>query len=275
MITELSRSSAARLTLVAQVVAAGLAIGAVGLMVVGLPDPARPSTKPQIPPGAPQPIAGSGTPGSVSSVAYEPVDAGGLAARLALVANAPKAPVIETPDTPDEQIVDPTPEPAQPFASRVRYLGMIQMGAEPAAFVTIDARQRVVRAGDVIRAPAERPELGDLRVDRVLPEQIIVSHEDGRAVIELAGRSGPSITMVSGDNVDSVDAPAEAAKPTLDTSNMPQAEIERRQRVIDRMRNGEQSTGRGLELPEVRRVGSMSSRRDRGGRTNESPERDE
>ncbi|RMH26725.1 MAG: hypothetical protein D6692_08685 [Planctomycetota bacterium] len=275
MITELSRSSAARLTLVAQVVAAGLAIGAVGLMVVGLPDPSRPSTKPQIPPGAPQPVPGSGSQGTVSSVAYQPVDAGGLAARLALVANAPKVPVIETPEVPDDEPAEPTPAPAQPFASRVRYLGMIQMGAEQAAFVTIDARQRVVRAGDVVRAPAERPELGDLRIDRVLPQQIIVSHDDGRAVIELAGRSGPSITMVSGDDVDSVDAPAEAAKPTLDTSNLPQTEIERRQRVIDRMRNGQQSTGRGLEMPEVRRVGSMSSRRDRGGRENDTPQSDE
>ncbi|MFK7882898.1 MAG: hypothetical protein AB8F26_01790 [Phycisphaerales bacterium] len=282
MISDLSRSAASRLTMATQASAMVLAAGAVGLVVVGLPDRSLPDPNQPIgvPPGMPVPGTANPNEPVVSNVAYMPVDMGGLAERLGMVANAPEAPKVDTP-TDEPTIVDEGDEeaPAQPFASRVRYLGMITIGTQNSAFVNIDNRQRIARIGDVIPAPKERPELGDLKIVSVTRDAIEISHEDGEAEVTLAERVGSSITMVAGGDITPADQAA--TDPTVrtnanqfefngDGTRRSEAQIDRRRRALERQRTTDPRDydGPGLVMPDnIRRGNVGNNRRDRGGQS--------
>lgn len=270
MISDLSRASATRLTLLTQAVTVALGAAAVGLIVVGLPQRDLPQPTPVgTPPGMPAPGTGQ-NPSQTTPVAFQPVDMGGLAERLGMIANAPAAPVVETPDDPETPTTggEPTNEPAQPFASRVRYLGLITIGGSNAAFVSIDNRQRIVKEGDVVAAPAERPELGDLTIVRIERAKITVAHEDGDAEIALADRDKATLTMVEADPADPA---AGATQPVLDSrfenngngTRRPQDQIDRRRRALERQRNSDPRDydGPGLVMPDNIRRGNIGNRR--------------
>jgi len=279
MIRELSRSSASRLTLATQIASAALAVGAVAIVVVGLPERQRPPTTMPVAhaAGDPQgdPSTQPGTPGSDAIQAYR-VDLGAMAERLSLLDNAPTPPVIETPD--DGGDAKPTIDdgvPPQPFASRVRYLGMIRVGEAKMAFVNIDGSQRVVHEGSVVPPMDQRPEFGALTVTSIEQSAITVSHEDGEAEIELSKRDGPAITLVAGGEVDRVEMAPNADLSAFETNangkTLPASEIDRRRRAIERQRtqNPRDYDGPGLRMPERRVIGSMGTRRPNRDRDNE------
>lgn len=280
MIQDLSRSSASRLTLATQAVSAALALGAIAIVAVGLPERQRPSTT--------MPVMGNATPtgGNDPSRPAQPgadaiqsyrVDMRGLADRLAMLDNAPTPPVVDTPPEPAENTNPKIDDgvPPQPFASRVRYLGMIQVGDASMAFVNIDGSQRVVRTGSVVPALEARPELGDLTIKAIRREMITVSHEDGEADIQLSSREGPAITLVAGGEVDRVEASPEGATSRFETNAngnpLPASEIDRRRRAIERQRTQDPRDydGPGLRMPETRVIGSMGTRRPSRDRNNE------
>ncbi|MEM9372159.1 MAG: hypothetical protein AAGA55_00820 [Planctomycetota bacterium] len=276
MIRELSRSSASRLTLATQAVSAVLLLGTGAVFMIGLPDRERPAaTTPvaNIPPqNESEPDAGASDGSSVG----ERVDMGGLAARLSMLDNAPVLPAVETrtdPDTDDEGGDDGGDDgvPPQPFASRVRYLGLIRVGDASMAFVNIDGTQRVVREGSVVQPMQQRPELGALNIRTITATSITVSHEDGEAKIELSERSGPAVTLVAGGEIDRIEAAVPGGvdpglgqfETNANGTRLPAAEIERRRRALERQRTQDPRDyeGPGLRMPERNVIGSMGNSR--------------
>lgn len=287
MIKELSRASASKLTLATQAASACLLVGAGAVFAVGLPERERPATTLPVAlnPGG----AGTGDTGGTGSDTDETreplrVDTGGLAARLSMIDNAPEPPAIETPDEPVIAGEDPEPDdgvPPQPFASRVRYLGMIKVGRSSMAFVNIDNSQRVVREGSVVPPMKDRPELGELTIRAIGETSITVAHEDGEAVIELSQRDGPAITLVAGGEIDRVEVEPNPGLGQFETNArgnpLPANEIERRRRALERQRtqNPRDYDGPGLKMPERRIIGSMGNdrpNRERNNRRREQPE---
>jgi hypothetical protein len=162
--TTFTRSSAARLTLLAQAAAALLGAGA--LAVVSGVWPARapaPSTEPpSVDPQTGMPLGqapvisapGSGT--SAGRVSAR-IDAEGIAARLALVSNAPKQP--ETPADPVATDTTPDTDPQQPapttLADRIKYLGRMTVGQAAFALLRVDDKQVVAQPGLAVRGVAD------------------------------------------------------------------------------------------------------------------------
>lgn len=273
MTAPMTRANAATLTLATQIAAAAIGLGAIVLGVRGLPDRAPPQTGPTAPgaPGAAQP-GQPGGPGTVTPVAFTPIDTTGLAARLALLDNAPQ--ITKAPDlAADRTLVEPNPSEdvyltsIKGFAGRVRYLGMVQAGAERAAFVKVDGQQRIVRQGAVIQPPADQPDLEPLTIERVNGRAIVVTNGEARANITLEARTGPAITMVGGGDV--AQAPGVEVVPTgpdlsvrMDGHEIPAAEVARRNRNMERQAAGIRNTNpeAQLRMPEVRRVGGLGNR---------------
>lgn len=272
MTAPMTRANAATLTLATQIAAAAIGVGAIALGVTGLPDRAPPQVGTALPgtPGLAQP--GQPTGGTVSPVSFAPIDTSGLAARLALLDNAPQ--ITKAPDlAADRPLVEPNPaEDAyltsiKGFAGRVRYLGMVQAGAERAAFVKVDGQQRIVRQGAVIQPPADQPDLEPLTIERVNGRAIVVTNGDARANINLEARTGPAITMVGGGDV--AQAPGVEVAPTgpdlsvrMDGHEIREAEVARRNRNMERQAAGIRNTNpeAQLRMPEVRRVGGLGNR---------------
>ncbi|GEM_PF-5893876 len=274
MIKELSRASASKLTLGTQGASVLLLVAAGAVFAFGLPERERPATT------LPVSITGrtAGTTGpetagpSGDGVRQEPlkIDMGGLAARLSMIDNAPEPPEPETPDEPVLAGEEPGPDdgvPPQPFASRVRYLGMIEVGRSSMAFVNIDGTQRVVREGSVVQPMKERPEYGPLTIEAITASRITVSHEDGSADIGLSQREGPAITMVAGGEIERVGTErTELEQPRMlgqfETNTngdpLPAAEIDRRRRAIERQRN-RQPRNPDAQTAGTRRAGALGA----------------
>lgn len=277
MTQPIDRAKAARLTLITQGMAVALAVGAVAAAVTGLPERPTPQTDPSaIPsPGAPTPAQNA----QVTNASELKIDPIGLAARLSLIENAPK--IAKPEPGPSDPGTDPEPDPGeptpQPFASRVRYLGVIHAGNGNAAFVNIDNKQRIVRQGQTVPAPAERPELGALTIERITGHMLVVSHGSDRATIDLADRTGPAITMVAGGEVARVETPQ--AEETRDLSgvvggrDIRQSEIDRRQRIMERQRAGIRNSNPEAQLrpPPARNLNMNPNARNRGANNQAEP----
>jgi hypothetical protein len=215
MSNTITRTKAKQLTLVYQAAAGVCVLGAIALGVVGLPESATTaqinkvaeSNKDTISSGVPGSDPGAeSTPSNSTEQQYQvPVDAGSIAARLAMLDNAPKVTQAE-PDTPD--LIDTTPvvsSEQSPISKRVRYTGYIQDSERPLAFIRIDGVQRIVPQSGTARAGS----LGfdDLTVKEVHPEYIILSDGQAQERIDLATNNGPAVTMASGAEVVVADVP--------------------------------------------------------------------
>lgn len=211
MTQTLTRAGATRTALAARAAVVVLAGTGVLLAMTGLPDRTVRARGAGVPPGMP----GSETavPGTdLTPVAFAPVDAEGVAARLALLDNAPRIvrpqtpdPAEPTPDAPvaaDEQAVDA-------LADRVRFLGMIQSGDRVSALVRVDGRQRIVSQGATVPPPEGAPDLTPVTVRAITADRLVVEDASGRASLELTARRGPSVTLVGGGVV----SPRNAAEP--------------------------------------------------------------
>ncbi len=203
----ISRSQAKAWTLGAQLVSAGFVLGAVALGIIGLPES---TIGPAIDPtGNPSghlptnPPAQSSKASSTDPASIARIDTLGLAERFALLDNAP---ALAEPVAATEP--EPEPEPARvdnEIVKRVRYIGFINEPGLRHAFIRIDGKQRIVALGEVAKAGA--PEFSDLTVERITPNHIVMTDGDKRAQIMLATRTGQSITLIGGGQVEVAAAP--------------------------------------------------------------------
>lgn len=211
MSTIISRTKAKRLTLVYQIAALLCVLGAVAIGVLGLPDSATTKQLNSVSQPPSSPIPGINTPvdqfGNIQTTSpqtkEEPavrINPGSIAARFSMLDNAPQT------DIPQETVVDietPTETEAVPtsgtLAKRVRYTGYIQDSDQALAFIRIDGTQRIVAEGGTARAGSMG--LDDLTIKAVRPKFILVSDGITDDRIQLADKTGPSITMSSADVV--------------------------------------------------------------------------
>lgn len=255
MTKPMTRTNAVLTTQITRAAAVVLAAGAVALGLTGLPDrllPPEGSTLPGavggvvgvgVPPGMPP--AGTGTNAVVRPTSFSPVDAGALSTRFAMLDNAPKIPVangvIVTTDNGPEVIIAQESPPASGIADRVRFLGVVRLGEQNAAFVNVDGRQRFVQEGARLAPPTDRPEFSELIVERILGTTIVVGDGTHQERLNLAQRTGPAVTMADGGVVNQVDIPTET--PASNRREMPQEELDRRNRMLDRQRSGNLGEG--------------------------------
>ncbi|MEM9560903.1 MAG: hypothetical protein AAF995_11390 [Planctomycetota bacterium] len=175
----------------------GLGIGA--MLLLGLPGLPRPA-----PIEATGVDAGSGSAPTVEIEApvraeWAPPSGDGraIAARLALVDNAPRVPEPEP-----EQPVEPTDpgegEGPTELGEEVRYLGMIRSGETRRAVLRIGDRQRIVAEGDRVTINGESLTLRRVRGEGV---ELAGGDEGQREPIEItkADRERASVTVVSGE----------------------------------------------------------------------------
>jgi hypothetical protein len=254
MSSTLTRTKAKRRTLAAQAAAAVLLVAGIALGVTGLPEQSLPSTASVDPVNNTNAPQRNPNPGSAATPTRARVEVGSLAERLSMVDNAP--------DLPQEIIVattkDPDPEPTQSgengeIAKRLRFIGYVAEGARHAAFVRLDGVQRIVREGATIQSDDEY--LSELTIKTIRPKFIIASDENGQARVMLGSRSGQSITMANGNEI----TPAVTEDKTTpeyderilgDPDRVPQRELDRRRRTMDRALRGEQSRNEAARLRE-------------------------
>lgn len=279
MTQPLTRSQAMMTTQITRVAALVLGIGAVAMGMTGLSDrslPAPGSTLPGTPPGMPDTTGASTNAqnGRVTPVSFAPVDAAGLSARLAMLDNAPKIPDAKgvVVNSGEQQVVVQVEEsqPASGIRDRVRFLGVIRMGDHDAAFVNIDGRQRIVREGTRIGPPADRPQFPELQVERIMGDALVVRDGQRRERLDMSSRSGPAVTMADGGVVNRVEpTPTDAqARVRGESGEMPQREVERRNRMIERQREGNLNMN-----PENRRLPPVVNRQvDLRNNTNTRPQ---
>ena len=213
MTSTIARTKAKQIAILCQAGAVVALAGAAAIVVFGVPGASaesRISTVAQRH-AEPAPRAGAGagegggaddTVGSIDEPAL--VDSSSIAARLALVDNAPIPPET-TPDLNTEDDENPVAisEPVSDdgaLAKRVRYLGYISDPESPLAFIRIDGAQRIVREGATARAGDDTFE--DLEVREVHPTSIVVGLGDQEDRIRLASKSGASIAMTGGGEVE-------------------------------------------------------------------------
>jgi len=136
------------------------------------------------------------------------VDTIGLAERLSLLDNAPQItpkPVEPTTEVPDEGGDENTPTVDDAnLIRRVKYIGFINSSNSQHAFIRIDGKQRIVSVGETAKAGDDQFE--DVKILRVTPDYIRVGDDVGNAVIELADKSGPAVTMVNGTDLEVVES---------------------------------------------------------------------
>ncbi len=208
MTNTLSRSQAKKWTLGAQIASAAFVLGAVALGVVGLPEPVgnSPINTTGNPfagmPGADFDPNASNTESDANNASSAQVDTIGLAQRFALLDNAPE----------EEKniVIDDTPiarssngeENTNPgdIAKRVRYIGFINDPDTRHAFIRIDGKQRVVSLGQIAKAGEDG--FSDLTIERITPNHIVLTDGESRAKVEMANRTGQSITMIDGGQVE-------------------------------------------------------------------------
>lgn len=200
----ISRTKAKRLTLVYQAAAAVCVLGGVAVGVIGLPESAAiskindvsqtPATTPQIP-------LPTNTPTIESNPIQSRIEPAGIAARLEMLDNAPRVtsvPEVFTLEDKEPENNDQSDEGM--LAKRVRYTGYISDSNNPHAFIRIDGTQRIVRQGALAQAGSAG--LDDLTITTVRPKFIMVSDGTIEDRIMLADKTGPSITLSTGETID-------------------------------------------------------------------------
>ncbi len=217
MSNTITRTKAKQLTLVYQAATGVCVLGAIALGIVGLPESATTAQINKVAESSKDTIS-SRIPGtdpeieSIPSSDPDPqyqvrVDAGSIAARLAMLDNAPKITESETETAPTDVVATPqdTSSERSPISKRVRYTGYIQDSERPLAFIRIDGAQRIVPQSGTARAGS----LGfdDLTVKEVHREYIIMSDGQSDERIDLATNNSPALTMVSGAEVVVADVP--------------------------------------------------------------------
>jgi hypothetical protein len=288
MTTPLTRSQAKRWTIGAQAGALICVLGAVGVGVIGLPEHSPGAVLEQARANAwpiNTPKAGGAEPDDVSDArGRSGIDTLGLAQRFALMDNAPVPQVAVEPD-PDETppVVDPVPDDSNiTILRRVRYIGFINDARTQHAFIRIDGKQRIVSTGGIAKSGDEQ--FPDLRVERITPNLIILSDGETRAGVNLAEtRSGPSITMVSGDEVAVAPAASEngsllTAEEEAQIAALPVRQQQMARRRLEREKRGlppENSNRRPTPEPLVTVRGSMDPNAETPSRRTRDRSRDE
>jgi hypothetical protein len=219
MSTTISRTKAKRLTLLYQLIAGVCVLGAIALGVVGLPESATAAKLSSVsesasntPDRGGQAVQQTKQGPATKQTARIRVDPGSIAARLAMLDNAPE--VTTVPDlTPT---IDPTPTTTTEqgtLAKRVRYTGYIEDSEQPMAFIRIDGTQRIVPEGGV--AQAGSMSLDDLTVKGVRPSFILITDGQIEERIKLSTKTGPSVTMSGGGEIEVVRVPQTEAEVVL------------------------------------------------------------
>lgn len=248
MSTPLNQSQAKTWTLGAQIGAFVCVLAAVGVGIKGLPEHTPGAALEQAKASAwPVNMPGSDTSkGNATDKALlddRGVDTLGLAERLSLLDNAPES--MRTVDTPevDVTIDDPVPEEGPgdiTIIRRVRYVGFINDARTQHAFIRIDGKQRIVAAGGIAKSGDEQ--FPDLKVERVTPQLIILSDGETRAAVNIADHSGPSVTMVSGDDIAVAAVPEDSTKLTPEEeamiASLPPRQRQMAQRRLEREKRG-------------------------------------
>lgn len=238
MSTTISRTKAKRLTLLYQFIAGVCVLGAIALGVVGLPESATAAKISSVSDTASNtPNQGDQAPqqGNVGSVSKQRtrarVDPESIAARLAMLDNAPE--VTTVPDT-TPTTTDPAPTATTEqgtLAKRVRYTGYIEDSELPMAFIRIDGTQRIVPEGGVAQAGSIA--LDDLTVKGVRPGFILITDGQIEERIKLSTRTGPSVTMSGGGEVEIVRIPQKESEVILSPEQLAElAEMPPRQRAM-------------------------------------------
>lgn len=278
MTQTLSRTQAARTARITRVAAAVFGVGAVALALAGLPERAEPGmgVGTGVPPGAQTPAGddrGGDTGGDRPDTRWATIDAGGVAARLSLVSNAPR---IATPEEPVsfQEPPEPTGAPEEErvvagITDRVRYMGLIRFGDQRGALVRVDGRQRIVREGGSVGPPPDSPGMATLLFERVTPGTIVVSDGEAKAPIALEQREGPSLTMAEPGATDPAGLAGEQAgdqpggSEEADNNAIRQRELDRRRRMMERQRNGQlgNNTRSAIQRPPVNRTFNMRNQR--------------
>ncbi len=282
MTNTISRSQAKTWTLVAQLASVVFVLGAVALGVVGLPEPSTGATVDPAnnapfnsKPGANQNQSSKGSKkgsGSESGSSIA-IDTTGLALRFALLDNAPRI-IDNTVIEPEDDSSDPEGEPVNDgtIAKRVRYIGYIKDPNTKHAFIRIDGKQRIVSQGGTAKAGSD--DFDDLTVERITPLHIIMSDGEKRAQIKLATRSGQSITMIDGGEVEIAPAAENGSLLTAEDeakiAAMPARQQPGARRRLERERRGlspENENRRPTPEPLAEFRGGFNNNRDRNRNT--------
>jgi len=237
MSTTISRTKAKRLTLLYQLIAGVCVLGAIALGVVGLPESATAAKLSSVSESAattPDQGGQAGQPSkqgpATKQAARIRVDPGSIAARLAMLDNAPE--ITTVPDT--SPTIDPTPTTTTEqgtLAKRVRYTGYIEDSEQPMAFIRIDGTQRIVPEGGV--AQAGSMSLDDLTIKGVRPGFILITDGQIEERIKLSTKMGPSVTMSGGGEVEIVRVPQKESEVVLTPEQLAElAEMPPRQRAM-------------------------------------------
>lgn len=205
MSNTITRTKAKRLAIVYQLAAGACVLGAVAVGVFGLPEPASAAQMKNVAESGPigivgiTPDANSNPNTNLQTQHQTRVDPRSIAARLAMLDNAPTRPeqADSTPDLSDTAVA--ISNESNPISKRVRYTGYIEDSQQPMAFLRIDGAQRIVPKGGIARAGSLG--LDDLTIKGVEPEYIIVTDGQTDERINLAASNGAAVTMASGADV--------------------------------------------------------------------------
>jgi len=243
MSTIISRIKAKRLTLLYQITAAICVLGAVAIGILGLPESSANSQLDQVSQSPDTPIPGAKSdqpdqsPADILKFDHIRIDPRSVAARLAMLDNAPQVTTVPDTTPTTEPTDEPTDEPVSDdsgsLAKRVRYTGYINDSDRPLAFIRIDGIQRIVAEGDV--ALAGSMGLDDLTIKAVRPKFILITDGQVEERIKLASKNGPSISMSSGSDVVVVSVPQREEDVILSPE-----EIERLGKMSARVRGAEE-----------------------------------
>lgn len=260
MSSTLTRTKAKHWTLAAQGAALVLLVAGVALGVTGLPEQSLPTAA--VVEEVNGPAKNGAKPGK-EPVLGTHVEVASLAERLSMVDNAPKLPEVEV-------VVETTKDPIQgeddeengEIPKRLRFIGYVAEGSNHAAFVRLDGVQRIVREGGMIISPDEN--LSDLTIKTIRPKYIVATDDKGEARVLLGTRTGQTITMANGNEITPAKVAPDDAKNyderiLGDPSRVPEREIERRRRTLDRALRGEQSRSEEARLrePPVQRTTNL------------------
>lgn len=275
MSTIISRTKAKRLTIIYQAAAALFLLLAIGLGVIGLPESA---TVAQIDQVAQAPSTNSSVNPPVNNNSSEivrttpRVDAGSIAARFSLLDNAPVNEVISDPITPAYTPPEVSDDSGM-LLKRIRYTGYISDDQQPLAFLRIDGIQRIVAQGGVARAGSMG--LDDLTIKAVRPKFILVTDGQVEDRIELASKTGPSISMSGGADIDIPTIPTREEDVVLTPEEleqlnaMPARQRAIRETMLRRQKVGKDPAGSEMKEPQASyRSGFGNSRRNQNSNNN-------
>lgn len=262
MTSTIARTKAKHIALLCQAGAVVALAGGVAIVVFGVPGPSAQARISAVAeketPAAPG--AGGAESGSVEDVLLSDdggaaVDSSSIAARLALVDNAPTPPET-TPDIDGQDDENPIAinEPATDdgaLAKRVRYLGYISDPESPLAFIRIDGAQRIVRQGATARSGDDMFE--DLEIREVTPTSILVGLDDQEDRIRIANRTGASIAMAGGGEVEVTSVPTRESDVVLTAeelesiAHLPPRQRALQERILKRQKMGKPLRGMNTE----------------------------